>query len=134
MGRDVVERIDADLAELVDRFLECSRRDQEALERALDADDLDTARRIGHSAKGAGAAYGWACATSAGNWKPQPDAARPRLPGNWRGGCGNIWMPSGWNTPEHGGGTEYEMKAGPCGPAFSICRKSCRSSGPGSRG
>ncbi|MES9995665.1 Hpt domain-containing protein [Desulfovibrio aminophilus] len=59
MDGNVVERIDADLAELVDRFLECSRRDQEDLERALDADDLETARRIGHSAKGAGAAYGF---------------------------------------------------------------------------
>ncbi|MCM0756408.1 Hpt domain-containing protein [Desulfovibrio aminophilus] len=59
MNGDVVERIDADLAELVDRFLECSRRDQEELERALELGDMETARRIGHSAKGAGAAYGF---------------------------------------------------------------------------
>ncbi len=56
---DMVERIDPDLAGLVPRFLECSRRDAEMLGQALERGDLDTARRIGHSAKGAGAAYGF---------------------------------------------------------------------------
>ena len=59
MPKDLVERIDPDLAELVELFLDGSRRDAALLAAALDRGDLETAQRIGHSAKGAGAAYGF---------------------------------------------------------------------------
>lgn len=59
MSDAIVERIDPELAELVELFLNGSRRDAAQLAEALDQGDLATAQRIGHSAKGAGAAYGF---------------------------------------------------------------------------
>jgi len=59
MSEGFVEHIDPELAELVERFLDGSRRDAAQLASALEQGDMETAQRIGHSAKGAGAAYGF---------------------------------------------------------------------------
>jgi HPt (histidine-containing phosphotransfer) domain-containing protein len=59
MPEGIVERIDPELADLVGSFLAGSRRDAALLAEALSRVDMETAQRIGHSAKGAGAAYGF---------------------------------------------------------------------------
>jgi len=51
--------VDIDLKEIVPLFLENRQQDIRLLESALDAQDLDTIRRLGHTMKGAGASYGF---------------------------------------------------------------------------
>lgn len=51
--------VDIDLKEIVSLFLENRQQDIRLLESALDAQDLDGIRRLGHTMKGAGASYGF---------------------------------------------------------------------------
>ena len=56
---ELVERIGADLEELIPKFMENTRKDLEGLHRALDAGDFETVKRLGHSTKGAAFGYGF---------------------------------------------------------------------------
>ncbi|MUM76942.1 Hpt domain-containing protein [Pseudodesulfovibrio sp. F-1] len=55
----IIERIDADLEELMERFFASSRREVEAMRAALAAQDFVTLARLGHTAKGTGYGYGF---------------------------------------------------------------------------
>ena len=65
MTRILVE-VDADLADLIPGFLDNRRADVRRLREALDADDRDSLRRIGHSLKGVGGGYGFDTITDLG--------------------------------------------------------------------
>lgn len=65
-GRNIV-RIDADMEEIVPRFLEIRAEDVNAILKALGEGDYETIRRRGHSMKGAGASYGFAAVTDIGS-------------------------------------------------------------------
>lgn len=54
----IVERIDGDLEVLMERFLDNSARELDAMRAALDSGDLKTLIRQGHTAKGTGYGYG----------------------------------------------------------------------------
>ncbi len=51
--------IDADLEEIVPRFLDNRRKDVAILQTALQANDLKTVRLLGHRMKGDGGGYGF---------------------------------------------------------------------------
>jgi len=59
MAEPIVVRIDREVEALVPRFLENCRRDIRLIEATLAKNDLDTARKIGHSLKGVGGGYGF---------------------------------------------------------------------------
>lgn len=59
-------RVDPDLADLIPLFLESRRADLAALRRALAVGDFQAIRAVGHSMKGAGAAYGFDAVTDIG--------------------------------------------------------------------
>lgn len=65
-GGRLVVRVDADLEDLVPRFLENRRKDVTTLPAALDRGDYDAVRAIGHDMKGSGAAYGFDPITALG--------------------------------------------------------------------
>jgi len=54
----VIERIDADLKPLMERFFNNSRQDVDTMRQALARGDMETLRRMGHTAKGTGYGYG----------------------------------------------------------------------------
>jgi HPt (histidine-containing phosphotransfer) domain-containing protein len=56
---EIIERIDADLEELIPKFMENTRKDLDGLRRALEAGDFETVKRLGHSTKGAAFGYGF---------------------------------------------------------------------------
>ncbi len=51
--------IDAELEELVPRFIQLRHEDIQAIKEALDADDYETISRLGHAMKGSGISYGF---------------------------------------------------------------------------
>lgn len=55
----IIERIDPDLEELMERFFTSSKKDLEAMQSALDMKDFETLTRLGHTAKGTGYGYGF---------------------------------------------------------------------------
>lgn len=55
----IVELIDPDLEELMERFFKNSNADVFKMQAALDAKDYETLRRLGHTAKGTGYGYGF---------------------------------------------------------------------------
>jgi len=55
----IIERIDPDLEELMERFFAGSREDLAKMQSALDVNDLDLLSRLGHTAKGTGYGYGF---------------------------------------------------------------------------
>jgi len=55
----IIERIDADLEELMERFFASSHREVETMRAALAAGDFATLARLGHTAKGTGYGYGF---------------------------------------------------------------------------
>lgn len=55
----IVELIDPDLEELMDRFFANSRKDIVKMRAAYDAGDFKTLARLGHTAKGTGYGYGF---------------------------------------------------------------------------
>lgn len=55
----IIERIDPDLEELMERFFTNSQSDAERMREALEAKDFDTLARLGHTAKGTGYGYGF---------------------------------------------------------------------------
>ncbi len=56
---ELIEHIDADLEELIPRFMENTRKDVAGLRRALESGDFETVKRLGHSTKGAAYGYGF---------------------------------------------------------------------------
>ncbi|WP_285905400.1 Hpt domain-containing protein [Pseudodesulfovibrio pelocollis] len=55
----IIERIDADLEELMERFFAGSHREVEAMRAALAEGDFTALARLGHTAKGTGYGYGF---------------------------------------------------------------------------
>lgn len=55
----IIERIDGDLEELMERFFDNSNKDTVVMQAALDAKDFETLARLGHTAKGTGFGYGF---------------------------------------------------------------------------
>lgn len=51
-------KIDADLEEIMPRYLEIRRKELKKLEEALESGDSETVRMLGHRLKGTGASYG----------------------------------------------------------------------------
>src|ERR1700739_17566 len=66
MAEPIVVKIDRELEVLVPRFLDNCRRDIRLIEATLAKNDLDTARKIGHSLKGVGGGYGFSEITRLG--------------------------------------------------------------------
>ena len=54
-----VVKVDADLRDLIPGFLENRRKDVEKIMTAVDCNDLDSVKSIGHSLKGVGGGYGF---------------------------------------------------------------------------
>lgn len=55
----IIERIDPDLEELMERFFTNSKSDLVKMETSLEAGDFETLARLGHTAKGTGYGYGF---------------------------------------------------------------------------
>jgi len=55
----IIEHIDPDLGELLDRFFEVSRQDVEAMWQAIAVGDFNELLRLGHTARGTGSGYGF---------------------------------------------------------------------------
>jgi len=55
----IVEIIDPDLEELMERFFDNSRKDIKSMRTALECKDFETLTRLGHTAKGTGYGYGF---------------------------------------------------------------------------
>jgi HPt (histidine-containing phosphotransfer) domain-containing protein len=50
--------VDEDIIDLIPRYLDNRKADFSAIQKALDAGDFETIRRLGHSMKGSGGGYG----------------------------------------------------------------------------
>lgn len=55
----IIELINPDLEELMERFFDNSLKDLNRMQAALDAKDFETLTRLGHTAKGTGYGYGF---------------------------------------------------------------------------
>ncbi len=64
-GRIIVQ-VDPDLADLIPGYLAHRKMDIAAIREALDKNDLDTVRILGHSMKGSGVGYGFQTITDIG--------------------------------------------------------------------
>lgn len=60
-------RVDMDLEEIVPIFIENRHKDIVAITKALEQEDYDTIRILGHSMKGSGGGYGFDTITAIGN-------------------------------------------------------------------
>lgn len=58
-GGKILVRVDAEIKDLVPRFLENRRKDIQSMQAALERGDFETIRVLGHSMKGAGGGYGF---------------------------------------------------------------------------
>lgn len=77
-------KVDPDIVDMVDDFLENQRREVLKLRTALATDQWQTVRRIGHGLKGIGGMYGFSWITEAGRVMSREILRRSR---NWR----NSW-------------------------------------------
>jgi HPt (histidine-containing phosphotransfer) domain-containing protein len=57
--KEIIVEVDEDLEDLIPGFLENRQKDIVALRAALEHNDFETARDIGHGLKGAGGGYGF---------------------------------------------------------------------------
>lgn len=64
-GRIIVH-IDSDLKDLIPNYLDNRRRDSEKIIAALNKNDMETIRILGHSMKGSGGGYGFDAITDIG--------------------------------------------------------------------
>ena len=62
----IIVSVDPDLADIVPHFLENRHKDIVTIREALEEDDFETIRIIGHSMKGAGGGYGFDVITDLG--------------------------------------------------------------------
>jgi HPt (histidine-containing phosphotransfer) domain-containing protein len=67
MPEDLVVRVDADLHDLVPRYLENRRKDVQTITEALARGDFDLIWTLSHNMKGTGKCYGMAALTSMGH-------------------------------------------------------------------
>lgn len=65
-SESIIVRVDPDLEDLIPGFLENRRNDVSLILEALDEDDLETVRSLGHGMKGAGGGYGFDAITDMG--------------------------------------------------------------------
>ena len=75
----IIVQVDPDLKEFIPEFLQNRRDDVTALREALERQDWDTIRRIGHRLRGSGGGYGFDAITDIGatleTAAKQPDAS-----------------------------------------------------------
>lgn len=62
----IVVQVDADLEDLIPGYLENRRQDADAILRALENQDFETIRILGHTMKGTGGGYGFDVITEMG--------------------------------------------------------------------
>ena len=62
----VIVKVDPDLEDIIPRFLQNRQRDIGAILDALDKNDYETIRILGHNMKGAGGGYGFEFITDVG--------------------------------------------------------------------
>ena len=62
----IIVHVDPDLADLIPGYLAHRKMDIAAIREALDKNDLDTVRILGHSMKGSGGGYGFQTITDIG--------------------------------------------------------------------
>ena len=58
-GDKIVVHVDAELEDLIPGFLENRQEDIRSIREALEKDDYETIRTLGHSMKGSGGGYGF---------------------------------------------------------------------------
>lgn len=58
MSQEYKITVDADLEEIMPRYLEIRREELEALTKAIENKDIDEVRMLGHRLKGTGSSYG----------------------------------------------------------------------------
>jgi len=81
-------RVDPDLADLIPGFLDNRRKDLATIQEALDRNDFETVRVLGHSMKGAGGGYGFDAITDIG--AALEEAAKDRQPDGIRRGLRDL--------------------------------------------
>lgn len=84
----IIAHVDIELKELIPGFLENRRKDIQSILKALDQDNYETARVLGHSMKGSGAGYGFDPITDIGRSIEQ--AAKNRNPEEIRKWVGEL--------------------------------------------
>jgi HPt (histidine-containing phosphotransfer) domain-containing protein len=62
----IVVQVDADLEDLIPGYLQNRRQDAEAILQALEKQDFETIRVLGHTMKGTGGGYGFDAITEIG--------------------------------------------------------------------
>jgi HPt (histidine-containing phosphotransfer) domain-containing protein len=62
----IVVQVDADLEDLIPEYLQNRRQDVEAILKALENQDYETIRVLGHTMKGTGGGYGFDAITDLG--------------------------------------------------------------------
>ncbi len=65
-GEKIVVHVDIDLEDLIPGFLDNRQKDIQKLESALQENDFETLRSIGHNLKGVGGGYGFSDITEMG--------------------------------------------------------------------
>ena len=66
-GEKIVVHVDIDLEDLIPGFLDNRQKDIQKLENALQENDFETLRSIGHNLKGVGGGYGFSDITEMGS-------------------------------------------------------------------
>lgn len=84
----IIARVDVELKELIAGFLENRHKDIQSILKALDQDDCETPRILGHSMKGSGAGYGFDPITDIGRFIEE--AAKNRNPEEIRKWVGEL--------------------------------------------
>ena len=62
----IVVQVDADLEDLIPGYLQNRHKDLEAIQQALEKQDFESIRVLGHSMKGTGGGYGFDAITAIG--------------------------------------------------------------------
>ena len=65
-GEKIIVYVDAELEDLIPGFLENRQEDIRSIREALEKDDYETIRTLGHSMKGSGGGYGFDAITDIG--------------------------------------------------------------------
>lgn len=66
-GERTVVHVDAEIEDLIPGFLENRQEDIRSIREALEKDDYETIRTLGHSMKGSGGGYGFEAITDIGS-------------------------------------------------------------------
>jgi len=84
----ILVQVDPDLSDLIPGFLDNRRKDITTMQEALERDDFETVRLLGHSMKGAGGGYGFDAITDIG--AVLEEAAKDRNPAAVRQGLRDL--------------------------------------------